>query len=73
MSYSKYYRSVKSHNEMAQNAEPTIAKLIRAKRRPNNLPNAWDDIRRCTDTDTKRQIRRSHNSYRDSIRYMIEE
>lgn len=71
--FKNYYRTIKSHNELAQSAEPTIKKLVRAKRNIHNLPDAWDDKVRCSDVDTKRQIRRSQNNFRDSIRYMVEE
>lgn len=64
-----FHRNPKSHNELKKNADPTIQRLIRAKRRVANLPNAWDDIPRCTDLDTKRQIRRAQNNFRESIRF----
>lgn len=63
------YRNPKSYNEMKKNADPTIQRFIRAKRRVTNLPNSWDDISRCTDQDTKRQIRRAQNNFRESIRF----
>ena len=63
-----YFRRPKSKNEMSQSAAPEIAFLIRPKRRVKNLPNSWDDLRRCEDIDTKKQIRRSQNSYRDTIK-----
>jgi hypothetical protein len=63
-----YYRNPKSHNEMKFNADTEIQDLIRPKRRIKNLPNSWDDICRCDDQDTKRQVRRSQNKYRNTIR-----
>lgn len=66
---SKYLRHPKSKNEMTQSADPEIVYLVRAKRHVANLANARDDYPRCPDIDTKKQIRQSQRSYRDSIKF----
>lgn len=72
---SRYYsfRYPKTLNEMKENSSIEHSHFIRAKRRVNNLPNSWDDKIKCYDRDTRRQVRRSHNNFRDTIRKFIVE
>ena len=65
----RFFRHPRTHNEMMKNADPSIKCLIRPKRRHKNLPNSWDDYLRCDDVDTPRQIRRSKNNFRKTIRF----
>ncbi len=67
------FRRPKSLNEMKQNASSEHSRFVRAKRQPKNLPNTWDDKYTCKDVDTARQIRRSQNNYRKSIKTLIVE
>lgn len=54
--------------------DSTVVKKIRAKRRPGNLPDAWDDIYVCDrKNETKRQLAKSRKNFRESIRFMIGE
>lgn len=41
--YSKMFRSPKTQGDRRNNVGP----YVRPKRRPKNLPEAWDDIYRC--------------------------
>ncbi len=63
-----YFRHPKTHQEMAVNADPEIKHLVRAKRHPVNIPDSWWDLYKCPDQDTKRQIRRSQNNFRQSLK-----
>lgn len=67
------FRTPKTLNEMKQNASTEHSRFVRAKRQPKNLPNTWDDKYTCKDMDTARQIRRSQNNYRKSIKTLIVE
>ena len=71
----RYYsfRYPKTLNEMKENSSVEHSSYVRAKRRVNNLPNSWDDKIKCYDRDTRRQVRRSHNNFRDTIRKFIVE
>ena len=70
MSYFYCFRNPKTHQEMSHNAATEVKKYVRAKRNSRRLPNSWDDIPFCDDIDTKRQIRRSQNNFRVTIRKM---
>jgi len=63
-----YFRTPKTHQEMAVNAAPEISILIRAKRRTNNLPNAWDDIPKSYSKESPKKRIRSKNNFRITIR-----
>lgn len=68
---SKYFRNMRTLNELRQAADPEISKYIRPKRRPQNLPNSWDDVPRSEEKRwTVRQLRRAARDYRESIRFM---
>ncbi len=67
------FRYPKTLNEMKENSSVEHSRYVRAKRRVNNLPNSWDDNIKCYDRDTRRQIRRSQNNFRDTIRNIIVE
>ncbi len=71
----RYYsfRYPKTLNEMKENSSVEHSRYVRAKRKVNNLPNNWNDEYTCKDIDTARQIRRSHNNFRDTIRNLIVE
>ncbi len=69
-SYKYNLRRPKSFNEMRKAASVEHFGYVRAKRRVNNLPNAYDDKCKCPDISTTRQKRRSENNYRDTIRRM---
>ena len=58
---------------MRHNGAPEDREFVRAKRHVNNLPNSWNDLHKCDDKDTDRQIRRSRNNFRESIRYLRDE
>ena len=62
----KFHRNPRSINEMRVAADPEMAQFIRAKRRPHNLPNSWDDIPR---SQNKYKPWRVREISRDSIRY----
>lgn len=67
----KYFRNVRTINELRQAADPEIKPFIRAKRQGHNLPNSWDDIPRSREKSwTFRQLRKASRNYRDSIRFM---
>ena len=71
MAMMSYYRNIRSINEKRQAADPEISGLIRAKRGVACLPELWDDKPRGRKKiSTKRQRRRSHNNYRNSIRFL---
>lgn len=53
---------------MKFNADTEIQDLIRPARRSKNLPKSCTDVCLCDDQDTNRQIRRSQNNYRNTIR-----
>lgn len=63
-----YFRTPKTHQEMAVNAAPEISILIRAKRRINNLPNAWDDIPKSYSKESPKKRIRSRTQFRNTIR-----
>lgn len=66
-----HYRKFLITNEKRSSSDPEIASLIRQARATHNLPNAMNDYNLARKkVSTKRQIRRSMNNYRDSIRYM---
>lgn len=69
----RMFRHPKTHSEKSKNSTVEHKQYIRAKRRPNNLPDSWYDFIPCKDKDTKRQIRRSKNNFRQSIRKLIGE
>lgn len=71
--YRHVYRHPKSLNEMKKAASVEHSRFIRGKRSLSNLPNAWNDIPKCSDVSTPRQIRQSQNNYRDTIRTFVME
>ena len=70
MSYIPYLRHPKTTNEKRQNATVEHKSMIRAKRRPNNLADEWDDEMIEADKESEKARRRSLRKFRLSIKHL---
>lgn len=50
----KFFRQPRTTQEARASEDTEYAHLVRAKRRRNRLPNAWDDIRAHSESNWKR-------------------
>ena len=70
MSYFPYFRHPKTTNEKHQNATVEHKDHIRAKRRPMNLADEWDDKMIKEDKESEKARRRSLRKFRRSIKHL---
>lgn len=70
MSYLPFFRHPKTTNEKKQNASIEHQHLIRAKRRPGNLADLWDDDVIDDDKESEKARRRSLRKFRRSIKHL---
>lgn len=62
-----WLRCIRTTNERRQNADPEIEEFVRPARRPNVLPNAYDDIFRPTSRSWKNQGKFRHQWERKAL------
>lgn len=71
MSYLPYLRHPKTTNEKRQNATVEHKDMVRAKRRPMNLADEWDDAFVKEDKESEKARRRSLRKFRRSIKHLM--
>lgn len=70
MPYIPYFRHPKTTNEKRQNATVEHKSMIRAKRRPDNLADLWDDKIVESEKESEKMRRRSLRKFRLSIKHL---